>query len=46
MNGDGIDDMIFDAPGNDQDGTGAGRAAEGVIKVMGLHNFAGRDFIL
>ncbi len=26
VNGDGIDDMIFGAPGNDQDGTGAGRA--------------------
>ena len=26
LNGDGIDDMIFGAPGNDQDGTGAGRA--------------------
>jgi len=26
LNGDGIDDLIFGAPGNDQDGTGAGRA--------------------
>ncbi len=26
LNGDHIDDMIFGAPGNDQDGTGAGRA--------------------
>jgi Ca2+-binding RTX toxin-like protein len=26
LNGDGIDDMIFGAPGNDEGGTGAGRA--------------------